>query len=1573
MFFSSFVEPSNLEQAVAKNPLIVTPDTLVTDAISLMSHGRGNCVLQDIRPDLGYLLTDVLTSCVLVMEGNQLLGIFTERDVVRLSANGRQIAGETIANVMTRSVVTLRKSEFTDIFAVLNLFQHHGIRHLPITDDNGRAIGLLTHDSLSQLLRSADLLRLRLVSEVMVTQVVHASPEASVLEIAQLMAAQNVSTVAIAEQRSQGATNNSLLFPIGIVTERDIVQCQALELDIKRIQGREVMSTPVFSIRPDDSLMSALLLMQQRQIRWVAVTTTQGNLVGIVTQGTLLQTLSPVELYKRVEILEQKLCQLEAEKRELLQNHNRSLEQQVRERVAELQAQAERERLLNVIASRIRSSLNLQDTLNTIVTEVRQFLECDRVYVYQLHSDLSGIIVAESTARECDSVLGRVIHDSCIVSSWLTTYINGNIRVVPDVYAVSMSPCHLAMLEKLQIRAKILVPIIQGETLWGMLSAIEVYKPRDWQSEEVNLLQQISTQASIAIAQAKAYERAQAELVERQRIENALRQSEHRYASLAEAAPVGIFRTDMEGHCLYVNERWCQIAGLTPADAMGMGWVKALHPDDREPIVAEWNRSVKELTPFRLEYRFQRPDGKMTWVFGQAVAERGANGEIEGYIGTITDISERKEAMEALRQLNQELEARVEQRTTALRESEERWHLALRGSNDGIWDWNVRTNKVFFSTRWKEMRGFGEHEIGDAVEEWSSRIHPDDYNRVLTAVADHFARKTPFFQQEYRVKRKDGSYMWILDKGQALWDEAGNVIRMAGSESDITEHKQTEEQLCNLSDRLTVALRSGAIGIWEWDTIDDILIWDDRMYDLYGIHSSQFAGAYQAWANGVHPEDRPQAEAAIQKALQGQKEFDTEFRILHPDGTIRFVKANGLIQRDERGQPLRMIGINFDISDRKLAEETLKQQLTTIEAVIDGIAILEGDTYTYVNKAHLELFGYDSPEELIGKTWRTLYSPEEINRFEQEVFPILMQQHFWQGEATATQKDGTTFAEGLSLTMTESGKLICVCRDITEQKQAEEELQQMNERLALTNAELHRATRLKDEFLANMSHELRTPLNAILGMSEGFQEEVYGHLNARQKQAIAAIERSGKHLLELINDILDLSKIESGKLELQTDSVAVSYLCESSLTFVRQQAIQKNLQLSTELPSGLPNIVVDERRIRQVLINLLNNAVKFTPSGGRVELLVQLQQQPKAGFLCLSVVDTGIGIAQENMNKLFQPFIQIDSSLNRQYSGTGLGLALVEQLVKLHQGTVEVTSEVGRGSCFTVRLPYVNQPQLFTPTLAEPTTLSILASEKSQVLIIEDSLAAAEQTVRYLSELNMQATIYSKGEGAIDEALRIQPSLIILDILLPKLSGWEVLKQLKAHPQTLNIPTLVISVVDERSQALVLGATEYLVKPITREKFCNVLEKIQHPEKSKTTLIIPPPVASIKNTSPPLILLAEDNEANTVTISSYLETRGYRLILATNGQEAVTLSKAEHPNLIIMDIQMPGMDGLEAMRQIRADLQLNHTPIIAVTALAMPGDRENCITAGANDYLTKPVKLKLLLEKIQYLLNQKSS
>ncbi len=409
----------------------------------------------------------------------------------------------------------------------------------------------------------------------------------------------------------------------------------------------------------------------------------------------------------------------------------------------------------------------------------------------------------------------------------------------------------------------------------------------------------------------------------------------------------------------------------------------------------------------------------------------------------------------------------------------------------------------------------------------------------------------------------------------------------------------------------------------------------------------------------------------------------------------------------------------------------------------------------------------------------------------------------------------------------EAMQVIGTMSEITALKTAQTQLLQ-------TNQELQRATQLKDEFLANMSHELRTPLNAILGMVEGLAEEIFGEINQRQHQALSTIETSANHLLLLINDILDLAKIESGQIELDYAFVPPSALSHASLQFIQPQALKKQINLITQIAPQLPPVWADERRLRQVLINLLANAVKFTPEGGQISLTVWDRQPPDSpaglSYLCFAIQDTGIGIAPEHIPKLFQPFVQLDSSLNRQYMGTGLGLALSKQIAELHGGRVGLTSEVDRGSCFTVEIPYIAPEQAAHP-----------------------------------------------GKSALRPAA-LSPAI--------------------------------------------------------------------------------PLVA-------PVILIAEDNESNILTLSSYLKAKGYQLRVAKNGWEAVQLTQAELPDLILMDIQMPEMDGLEAMRQIRHNLHLENIPIIAMTALTMDGDCERCFRAGATDYISKPVKLKALVNLIQ--------
>ena len=408
--------------------------------------------------------------------------------------------------------------------------------------------------------------------------------------------------------------------------------------------------------------------------------------------------------------------------------------------------------------------------------------------------------------------------------------------------------------------------------------------------------------------------------------------------------------------------------------------------------------------------------------------------------------------------------------------------------------------------------------------------------------------------------------------------------------------------------------------------------------------------------------------------------------------------------------------------------------------------------------------------------------------------------------------------------------------DITKRKQAEDEIRQLNaeleRRVEARTKELERALRTKDEFLANMSHELRTPLNAILGLSESLLELTSGDLNEKQQRYLGMISESGNHLLSLINDILDLAKIEAGQIVLNINEVKVQEVCQASLRMINELAHKKNQQVRLEVDE-IEAFWGDERRLKQILVNLLSNAVKFTPQNGMIGLEVRGDRKEKQ--VMFTVWDKGIGISESDLTRLFQPFVQLDSSLSREATGTGLGLALVAQMVRLHGGSVAAESHPGEGSRFTVTLPW--EPALAT-----------------------------------------DATLRTKSTGKF------------------------------------------------RS-----------IKPEVKDR--------------------------------PAILLIEDTKEVTVMIKDYLEMAGYQVLVAADGLAGLEQAQRSHPALILMDIQMPNMDGLETTRRLRADPQFRTVPIIALTALAMPGDRERCLAAGATDYLSKPISMKKLAELIEeYLL-----
>ncbi|HBL12272.1 MAG TPA: hypothetical protein DD379_12860 [Cyanobacteria bacterium UBA11162] len=932
------------------------------------------------------------------------------------------------------------------------------------------------------------------------------------------------------------------------------------------------------------------------------------------------------------------------------------------------------------------------------------------------------------------------------------------------------------------------------------------------------------------------------------------------------------------------------------------------------------------------------------------------------------------------------LRTQIERRQAlaALNESKQRLDGILNSLEDVVWSVSATTyDLIYLNPATERVYGHPVEAFFNNPNLWLEMVHPDDRKKVNTFHQDTLTMGSK--NLEYRIVRPDGEVRWIYDRGHLTYDEKGTAVRLDGIATDITARKHAEELLRDSEAKFRAFLESASEAIIVTNSQGKIVVFNAKAQDLFGYDCTEVFGRTVEFLmpqryHQIHPQHRAEYRVnPIPRSMSNTKnlfalckdgrEFPIEAglsSIQTKDGTFVMTFLTDITERKQAEEEIKRLNQNLQLRIRE--SETRYEQI--VELAEEGIWVIdrEGKT-TYVNHAMARMLGY-TEVEMLGRSFFDFINEANRQQVSSSLIDSRHQSQVQRWELQLTTKSGQYLwvYMSTSVALDENESMLWACSlvyDITERKQAEERLRESSERISLANAELARATRLKDEFLASMSHELRTPLNAILGLSEALQEEVYGELTDRQRRSLQTIEQSGKHLLDLINDILDLSKIESGKMMLQITPVSVEHLCESSLTFVKQQAHQKNIRIYSKIGESIGDIKVDERRIRQVLVNLLSNAVKFTPEGGMVCL--DIEADADAEIVKFSVIDTGIGIAPENINKLFKPFVQLDSTLSRRYAGTGLGLSLVRRIVELHGGSIALESEVGKGSHFTVILPWKEVEPIESNITDQPQLNGELPNIQ-QALIVEDSDTSAKQIARYLGELGAAVLIHPQGEGTIEAVGRFDPDVIILDILLPNLSGWEVLTQLKANPTTRDIPVLVISVVDERSQALELGASEYLLKPISRPQFQSALSKIfpTLPQRSRNTAVVvtPPPEEEL-----PLILLAEDNEANISTLMDYLQVQGFRVNLARNGIEAVKMAKEQKPDLILMDIQMPEMDGLEAMRQIRTDTNLTTVPIIALTALAMPGDRERCLVAGANEYMTKPVSLKKLVNLIGQYLN----
>ena len=475
-------------------------------------------------------------------------------------------------------------------------------------------------------------------------------------------------------------------------------------------------------------------------------------------------------------------------------------------------------------------------------------------------------------------------------------------------------------------------------------------------------------------------------------------------------------------------------------------------------------------------------------------------------------------------------------------------------------------------------------------------------------------------------------------------------------------------------------------------------------------------------------------------------------------------------------------------------------------------------------------------------------------------------------------------------------------------------LNRMNEELGRLYQQLDTANRHKSEFLASMSHELRTPLNAIIGFSEVLLDRLFGDLNAKQEEYLQDVLESGRHLLSLINDILDLSKVEAGHMELEVGRFALPEILENGLTMIRERAGRHGIALSLEVDPAIDVIEADERKVKQVVFNLLSNAVKFTPDGGQVGIRVGRND---AG-VWITVWDTGIGITPENQERIFEEFQQVEGVYTEKREGTGLGLALAKKFVELHGGQLWVESEAGQGSRFTFTLPVGTVPQPETTRAPAAGAATGIEDNGPVVLVVEDDAAAAELLRLYLAGAGYRVEVARDGEEGFAKAWQLQPNLITLDLQLPKVDGWDVLIRLKGEPATRDIPVVIVSIVEEHGKGFALGAADYLVKPVSREEMLQALQRLGLTRPRRRERLT--------------ILTIDDDPLAVELVETILTAEGFHVLKAYGGVEGLAVARQELPALLILDLLMPDLDGFAVLEQLRADPATAAIPIIILTS-----------------------------------------
>jgi PAS domain S-box-containing protein len=1004
------------------------------------------------------------------------------------------------------------------------------------------------------------------------------------------------------------------------------------------------------------------------------------------------------------------------------------------------------------------------------------------------------------------------------------------------------------------------------------------------------------------------------------------------------------------------------------ADAMILNKV---HPEDRARYRAQFIKALKGEAPMEIAYRVEERDGTIRPVQLRGEVFRNAQGRAIRVLGLTIDMSDQVHAATLLAE-------QAERQTQLL----SRLKLATDTAGISIWERDMVSGELINDGSLWPIFGLPPSATLNARD----LIHEDDRPRAAAAIRALLADPTQnaILPLRHRTSNPRPEPQYVQTHMRVYRDANGTPLRMMGVTWDVTkevlhaaELESRAAQESALIERLSVTTKAAGIAPWEFDIESDCFSWNGTRPPCFGLDHVPLKDYFRALTTIILPEDRGILLETPRRAIANKLDFyEYAFRVKGIDGEIHHMQNYARIMRDEQGRVRYIVGVTWDVTRDVQTTEMLKSRVDENRRLVDRINIatesagicsweldLVARRYLWLENPIEALTYRGTPDNLDVEHIEGLVLPEDRRLFRDTIAAALADKTDRISlRYRARAADGATVhVQNFGrIILDENGapsKLLGVSWDVTKEVVASELLRQQTEAA-------HAASRAKSHFLANVSHEIRTPMNGIIGMTGLLLDT---HLDRTQHDYAETIRSSADSLLTVINDILDFSKIEAGKLELESIELDLRANVEDVGSAMAFQAATKGLELIVNVePQITGRVLGDPQRLRQCLVNLVSNAIKFTKAG---EIVVEVRDRSNGDkpMTYFEVRDTGMGIAAKTLEMLFQPFVQADSSTTRHFGGTGLGLSIVRKLVELMGGEIGVSSEVGAGSRFFFTLP-------LKPAAGVPER-RIRTEAGGRILIVDDNVTNQRVLSAQLVHAGYSVTTVSSGLAALAELRNATASdhqfdMVITDFQMPDMDGAMLGERIIAIRDLADTRLVMLTSLDRHGDTprlAALGFAAYLTKPVRVRELIDAVARVMSGGPRQWQMETQPMITLNMLTQPRAVqrfaghvLLVEDNFVNQKVAVRFLERLGCTVEVASNGAEGVAACQQRQFDIVLMDLQMPVMDGMAATRKIREWETSGHIPIIALTANAMTGDRELCEAAGMDGYLTKPIEVERL-------------